>query len=184
MNSTNGEVARRHLAELSRRVQQMTSAMPDSLTVYGLFLTKGPSLNGGHYKSAMKVLDVCMSDQDPVINVAVQALTVWHFQLCKEGYSPTDYDRLDIATRDLYRHLQPLASMAGASVDTPKLHRIRDYGKVIRLFGGARHVTTDMFETAHKRLKAVLPRYAIAQCLSLRLNARAHCRSVSFSRLL
>lgn len=42
----------RRLAMLSRRVQLLTAALPDATTVYGLFLTKGPALQGSHYRCA------------------------------------------------------------------------------------------------------------------------------------
>ena len=48
--------AERHLQMLSLRVKKLTAQLPDSITVYGLFLSKGPVLQGAHYRFVLAAL--------------------------------------------------------------------------------------------------------------------------------
>lgn len=43
-------MAQRRLQLLSLRVQKLTALLPNCIRVYGLFLDKGPSLQGAHYR--------------------------------------------------------------------------------------------------------------------------------------
>lgn len=43
-------MGQRRLQQLSLRVQRLTALLPNCIRVYGLFLDKGPSLQGGHYR--------------------------------------------------------------------------------------------------------------------------------------
>ena len=215
----------RRLAMLSRRVQLLTAALPDATTVYGLFLTKGPALQGSHYRcanapphppptpltlththtyiciyiyahahtcvlctivgrgscvlllfarcgrtslyyptyviffgsAAIRVLDIVVADQDPIIVQSIQALTVWHSCINRATFTSADIERLRDATAHMLQQLRSFEGV-GISQKLPKLHRLRDYPDVIRTFGGARFVTTDMYEMAHKALKVVMSR--------------------------
>lgn len=112
------------------------------------------------------VLEIVLADQVPTIVASAQALTVWHQQISKPAYAhAADYDRLRTVTLDMLTKLRPFAAV-DISLKTPKLHRVLDYPEVIRAFGGARHVTTDMYEMAHKKLKAVLARYVVMDVLN------------------
>lgn len=110
------------------------------------------------------MLEVVVADQDRVIIDSVQALTVWHHHISRSGFTPVDISRLKEATSAMLAKLRPFEGV-GVSQKLPKLHRLRDYGKVIDAYGGARFVTTDMYEMAHKTLKVVLSRYVNDQNL-------------------
>lgn len=52
-------MAQRRLQLLSLRVQKLTALLPNCIRVYGLFLDKGPSLQGAHYRYKSSVC-LCM----------------------------------------------------------------------------------------------------------------------------
>ena len=55
--------AQRLLAKLSSRAQLLTAALPNVTTVYGLFLVKGPSLNGSHFRYGVRGVWLVMFQQ-------------------------------------------------------------------------------------------------------------------------
>lgn len=108
-------------------------------------------------RSACRVLDVAVADQDPVIREVVAALLGWLDLVGKTRFVLADEVPIAKALRRLQRALLPFAAI-GVSVNTPKMHRADDMFRVITRFGGTRHVSTDAYEMAHKTLKCVMRR--------------------------
>ena len=109
------------------------------------------------YRAALRVLDIAVADEDAMIVALIQSLKAWCHALRTVPATGMGLAELREKYRQFTLQLAPVAA-AGVSLNTPKLHRARHYDDVIRRFGGARHVTTDCFEMAHKALKAVLLR--------------------------
>ena len=105
----------------------------------------------------MRVLDIALADQDPVVVRVVLALQNWVALILHPQPSAEFAVLLQSRLGDLMSALEPFVA-AGLSISTPKMHRARDVATVISLYGGARFVSTDVFEKAHRSLKAVMPR--------------------------
>lgn len=177
-------LVQRKFQVLSLRVQKLTALLRDGTTVYGLFLAKGPTINGPHYRyavmplsillvlyvhgrpdchtdalpsAAVRVLDLALADQGAPIVPAARALTKWHAAVCADPREDGFHTNLQQCLEQLYGALQPFAGV-GVSLNTPKIHRARDIGAVVRKFGGARITSTDTYEMAHKALKKVFLR--------------------------
>lgn len=134
-------------------------------------------------RSACRVLDVAVADQDPVIREVVAALLAWLALICKTKFTLADEAPIAKALRRLRTAVQPFKTI-GLSLDTPKMHRAEDVFRLVTQFGGTRHVSTDAYEMAHKTLKWVMRRYACAQFVSvvIRLGLGfvfSHCKVTS-----
>ena len=108
----------------------------------------------------MRVLDVVVADQDPIIVNVVSALLQWVELISKRKPSPQDVVEIGAAVRHLRVTLEPFTAV-GVSLNTPKMHRALDVLEVIRNYGAARFVSTDTYEMAHKALKRVVQRYVL-----------------------
>ena len=109
-------------------------------------------------RSAMRILDIAVADQEPVVRELVASLLAWLELICKQHFTLSDEKKISRALRRFWRALQPFKAI-GISTNTPKLHRAADVFDVVKLYGGARHVSTDTYEMSHKALKSVMRRY-------------------------
>ena len=109
----------------------------------------------------MRVLDIAVADQDPVIVAVAMALLQWYDLVCVPRPSAADVARLSVALHTLREALDPFVAV-GVSLNTPKMHRAKDVPQVMRTFGAAKFVSTDAYEMAHKTLKSVMRRYVLA----------------------
>ncbi len=109
-------------------------------------------------RAAVRVLDLAVADEVAPITTLVDTLLRWHEALCAPPYAPEYFATLEEALPRLRAALEPFNAI-GVSVNLPKLHRAKDFGAVVRAFGGARIVSTDAYEKAHKALKKVFLRY-------------------------
>lgn len=108
-------------------------------------------------RAAVCVLDICVADQHPVIVAAASALLAWVDLICQTTFDATFEVQIATALRALRQAMEPFVAV-GVSLNTPKFHRARDVVNVIKAYGGAKFVSTDAYEMAHKDLKAVMPR--------------------------
>ena len=176
-----GTEAAKYMRKLSLRMQNITRMLPGHPEVYGLFLEEGPVLQGPHFRYSVcnpligfgallyvfkfspynraveRVLDIVVADQEPTIVRLVSAL-LEVIRLAKLTKFPPSFAAMfQVAVRQFHDALDPFAGI-GVSLNLPKLHRIKDIPTVVQLYGGAYYVSTNMYERAHKTLKAVLPR--------------------------
>ncbi|MFN0318525.1 MAG: hypothetical protein ACKVQA_26160 [Burkholderiales bacterium] len=113
----------------------------------------------------MRVLDVAVADQAEPIRELVRTLLDWLKQINASRFVPSDEARIARSLRQLRRAMHPFHSVAGVSIATPKYHRAEDVFSVICQYGGARHVSTDTYEMAHKALKSVMRRCVLFDVL-------------------
>lgn len=106
-------------------------------------------------------MDIAVADQAPTIVRASLSLLAWVNLILHPQPSADFAVLLRTQLSALMASLEPF-SVAGLSLSTPKMHRARDVATVIKLYGGARFVSTDVFEKAHRSLKAIMPRCVIA----------------------
>ena len=105
----------------------------------------------------MRILDIAVADQIPVIRDVVGALLAWHALISKRDFVARDAVHIARALRRLQQALEPFRTI-GVSLNTPKMHRAKDIFDVVKKYGGTRHVSTDTYEMAHKTLKSVMRR--------------------------
>lgn len=111
-------------------------------------------------------MDLVVADEDPTVTALVSALMRWHAAVCAHPRSVGFHGRLQTCLEQLRHAMEPFVAV-GVNLNTPKIHRAKDIADIVRIFGGARIVSTDTYEMAHKALKKVFLRYVyILQCSS------------------
>lgn len=149
----------RELSRLSKRVEDLTSQLPNVETVRGMFSGEG-SKTGSQYRALMHVMDLALADQHETIVDAVSALTAWYWLIKKSPFTPDDYGMLLRIRNLLWSRLHPFHLM-GCPMATPKMHCCSKMEQTMTTFGTVEHVSTDSYERAHKAHKAVSARYVV-----------------------
>lgn len=102
-------------------------------------------------------MDIAVADQAEHITTLVGALLEWHALICRRRREAGDDVALRVALRRLREAFDPFV-VVGFSTNKPKFHRAKDIPDIIRLYGCARFVSTDVYEMTHKNLKRVIAR--------------------------